>query len=465
VARWLELLLLLIASLGLSGCAAPLPSQQPLPRLTTGFWFWQGSSAEAAWSGEMLDVLFVHVGTIRKDSIPPYIRKTGDATERWFVYGDLTSQLPAAKEYWLVFRYEQPGVPDLQVAPIVAGEVSRVWADARKRDLKAVGVQFDIDSPTGSLADYARFLREVRKGLPQGFEISITALLDWFRSGTAIGDVIKETDEFVPQFYDLADPSSYGGGPAIAAKIDAARWGPVFNRFRKRFRLGISTFGRAQLVPKEAAAKARFFGISSFGDVAPIDIATNPAFQLQSERNQANELVLSYRAARKTRVGYTDFDPGDAFQFILATPEAIRAAMASARQIGGYLAGAVFFRWPSSYEALVMQPDEVLIAAGVTAPGSQRHSRVQVVDGRCAAVECVDVYLESADPFSPKPLRYRIRTSTELEYFLPEKNLPVRMTGPSQLELSLPPYCGRGHLYIGRAVTALHADFTIEEEQ
>ena len=112
-----------------------------------------------------------------------------------------------------------------------------------------------------------------------------------------------------------------------------------------------------------------------------------------------------------------------------------------------------------------MQPDEVLIAAGLAAQHREMRNRIHVVDGHCAAVNCMDVYLESADPFSPKTVRYRIRASADLEYFLPEQNMPIRMTGPSQLELSLPPFCGRGRLYLGRAVTANHSEFTVEEER
>ncbi len=460
--RRLELFFLSIAFSGLFGCASPLPSQRPPRKLTAGFWFWQGGSADVTVSGGPLDVLFVHVGTIRKETPPLYVQRTGG---QWHVYGSLTGELPAARKYWLVFRFEQQGVPDLQVAPMVAQEVSLLWADAQKRRLSVAGVQLDIDSPTSSLTDYANFLREVRKGLPQGCEVSITALLDWFRSGTAIGEVVKAVDEFVPQFYDLADRTSYDGGAAIAARIDAMRWGPVFNRFRKRFRLGISTFGRARIVRAETPPERRYDWFGLFRDLAPIDIATNSAFQLQAERNQANELVLSYRAARKTRIGYTDFVQGDTIQFTLATPESVRSAIEAVQQIGGYLVGVVFFRWPSSNEALAMQPDEVLNAAGLPTPGRQVQSRVEVVDGLCAAVECVDVYLEAADPFSPKPERYHIRTSTDLEYFLPESNVPIRMTGASQLELLLPPYCGRARLYLGRAVTQRHSEYTVEEGQ
>jgi hypothetical protein len=124
----------------------------------------------------------------------------------------------------------------------------------------------------------------------------------------------------------------------------------------------------------------------------------------------------------------------------------------------------VFFRWPGSGEALAMQPNEVLMAAGLRGQDRRRQNSIVVVDGHCAAVECVDLYFESADPYSPKPVRYWIRNSSELEYFLPEKNMPVRMAGPSQLELSLPPYSARGRLYLGRAVSAHRSEFTVEEQ-
>src|SRR5438045_2806642 len=55
--------------------------------------------------------------------------------------------------------------------------------------------------------------------------------------------------------------------------------------------------------------------------------------------------------------------------------------------------------------------------------------------------------------------------SAPLDYFLPERNVPVHLAGASELEISLPPYCSRGRLYIGRAVSLHHAEFTVEEEQ
>jgi hypothetical protein len=372
--------------------------------------------------------------------------------------------MPAARDYWLVYRYERQGVPGLPAAGKLAEDIYSLEAEARQRNLHLVGLQLDIDSPTSNLPRYAEFLAGVRKGLPAGFEISITALLDWFRGGTAIDEVIKQVDEFVPQFYDIGDTGVFQRESAIAAPIDAAHWGPVFNRFHKRFRIGISSFGRARLIPNEAPPQTGSRGIGFYSDLQRLDIATNPAFELRAERNRAGETVLNYRATRKLRVDYSRFNPGDTVQFIVSTPEAIRAAVRSAREIKGNNAGVVFFRWPAENESQAMQPDEVLDAAGVGTANASRQNRVYVVPGDCAAVECVDVYLKSAGPLSPRAARYRIHTSTELEYFLPEKNVPARLAGTSDVEVSLPPYCGRGRLYIGRAVSLQPAEFTVEEK-
>lgn len=455
-----QLALMAVAAAGLAGCAVSMSS--PPAAWQTGFWYWKGSAAGVTWSGEPLDVLFVQVGDIHHETAPYLARVSGE----WNAYAELPRLLPEAREYWLVYRYDRQGVPDLKAVPLIAEGVWDMQFDARQRGLHVAGVQLDIDSPTGSLAQYAAFLRDLRKELPDGMQISITALLDWFRSGTAVGEVIRETDEFVPQFYDLVgNPETYEGISAIGAKIDAARWGPVFNRFGKRFRVGISTFGRAMEVRKPDSPGKSFPGISFFGDLTPIEIASNPAFQLQTTRNDAKELVLRYQVVRKTGMGYRNFQPGETIQFIVATPESVRMAVESARQMTGRMAGVVFFRWPVDQETLAMQPGEVLGAAGLREEKGQTPYRIRTVDGQCAAVSCVDIFVVSTDLFSAKAIRYRIRASTELEYFLPEKKLAVRMKGPSEIELSLPPYCARGRIFVGRAVSVKHAEFTVEAEQ
>ena len=151
--------LFLIAAFSLSGCVGSSQSSRPPTKSTVGFWFWHGSSAEATWSSESLEVLFLHAGTIRKAG-------GTRAHEQWQVFGELPDRLPAAREYWLVFRFEQQGVPGLPAASLLAREALRLQEAARRRHLKVAGVQLDIDSPSGALSQYAAFLRDVRKDMP-----------------------------------------------------------------------------------------------------------------------------------------------------------------------------------------------------------------------------------------------------------------------------------------------------------
>jgi hypothetical protein len=151
-------------------------------------------------------------------------------------------------------------------------------------------------------------------------------------------------------------------------------------------------------------------------------------------------------------------------QFIVPTPEAVRAAVGSALQMGSRCAGVLFFRWPTSNETLVMQPDDALAAGGLE-PAEKEITRVEAVNRRCAAVSCVDLYLVNSVSFSAKPVRYRIRSSAELEYFLPEENMPVRMSGPADIEVTVPAYCGGNRLLLGRAVSTAHVDYRLEEVQ
>jgi len=435
----------MIAALSLAGCLVSGSSSEQT-KWSTGFWFWRYSYPGAAPFDEPLDVLFVEVGQLGQTA--------------WS--GEWPDDVPRAREYWLVYRYERQNVPDSEVLDTLAVEVTRLQASLRKANFNVAGVQLDIDSPTSQLCVYAAFLREFRKKLPKDCQMSITALLDWFRAGTRIDEVISEVDEFVPQFYDV-DQRDYREGTAIASPIDAARWGPVFNRFGKRFRIGVSTFGRARMARSaEAPARARDLGIQYFGDLAPIDLAADPRFVTSAGRNAAAELILTYRATQNLRLGYTRLETGDAIQFILATPETVRAAVDNAKRMQGHVAGVLFFRWPTRNEALTMQPGEALRAAGAPTKGADPRPKLVAIPGDCVAVSCQDLYLDGAAPFASDATRYRIHSSSELEYFLAEKNVPVRMTAPAELVVSIPPYSARGSLYLGRAVTTHKSSFKVQ---
>jgi hypothetical protein len=200
----------------------------------------------------------------------------------------------------------------------------------------------------------------------------------------------------------------------------------------------------------------------------PADLSANPAYSLQASRNAAKERVLTYRVSGSPPppvAGFVEVPPGESIQFIIPTQESIQAGVESAKRLGGYCAGVLFFRWPGPREALTMDPDEVLAAAGIT-PGSGRPpGAIQVADGGCAAVKCMDLYLLNSEPLRPSAVRLGIHSSLRLEYFLPRSGVPVRMVGPSDLELRLPAYGGRRSLYLGRAVGIASARFTVQEKK
>ena len=94
----------------LAGSCASKPTPGPLPSAwNIGFWRWHGGEPAP---GPPVDVLYYHSGGIRKDRDSP-----------WQVFGDLPTQLPRARAYWLVFRYDGSGIPSTETVPLLAKQV------------------------------------------------------------------------------------------------------------------------------------------------------------------------------------------------------------------------------------------------------------------------------------------------------------------------------------------------------
>ncbi len=437
--------LLFIGSLISSGCAGDLRSQPPPEKWTTGFWFWGDNWEHLAPVTHSPDALFVHVASFGG----------WPANQDGPIYADIPIRLPQAHEYWLVYRYDKQAVPAQEQAFRIASSFAEVLSEARRRNLNVAGLQLDIDSPTKSLSQYAAFLRTLRTRLPAGTQVSVTCLLDWFRDGTSVADVIRETDEFVPQFYDAAAPDART--PVIAVRFDPERWGPIFNRFGKRFRIGISTFGRGEIL-RDTSAPNEVPRVASYSDLRPLDLAVNPAFAAQMSQNEAGETVLTFRVVRPVSLNWDTVQPGTTFQFVVPNPEGIRKSIADAHRMGRYCGGVVFFRWPAPDEVLVMSPDEIL-------SGHPATPTLDLIDGACAAVACVDLYLVNGGNLNRTPIRYRIMASDELGYFLPDPAAPVRLSGRKELDVSIPAWGGRGRIYLGRAVSPSKVTFSLESVQ
>lgn len=241
----------------------------------------------------------------------------------------------------------------------------------------------------------------------------------------------------------------------IAARIDSNVWRGRFNKYAKRYRIGISTFGRSAVVSQGS--------LMVYGDLVPLTVANNSAFSLQPSRTPAGELLLKYRANRSVSISYTTFQEGDLIEFVIPTAESVRDAYSSAKSLGGNFAGVIFFRWPIPDREISLSPKEVLEAIGASQVKAGP-PRVAARDGGCVAVQCADVSVVNIDRQSNTRHRYKITSSIPLEYFLPEAGAGARPSGSDALELVLPPFPGTDHVDLGRVVTAGPSVFSVEKE-
>lgn len=440
----LALLSLAAAALLTSSCRSA-NNPPPPTTWTTGYWFWNGSSASEAHVDAPLDALYVEVSGVFYDG-------------RWQLNTHPPERLPKAKEYWAVIRSDYRQVPHLEDIPQLSESFAALAKNLSQQGRHLAGLQLDIDYPTGQLADYAEFLHEVKKSLPPGQRLSITALLDWFEPRTDILKVIAEVDEFVPQFYDLSR-EDYEKEGSIASPVDAQRWAERFNRLRKSYRIGISTFGRARALSDRPGKYSSFYLDSQS---APLAYANNPSLTQQIDHTPAREVVLNYRVVRPFQDKYSQHPQGDIVRFTLPTTESVSAAVAQAKQMRGYCAGVILFRWPAFEEALALSPRDALAAAGALPP-EPSHPVLKTFDAACATVHCLDLYLYTPQSRRSQAIHHVIRASVPLEYLVPAEDIPVRLTKSQTIEITFPPYTGRGRLYLGRVASLQPAQFSVEE--
>src|SRR5689334_3158742 len=109
---------LLLACLAMLGCGGDLSSQPPPQNWTTGFWFWNGSAVRSASAPQSIDVLYVQAGTLYRATGP-----NGPASK--FVQ-KLSDELPPAREYWLVIRFDRQSIPDREAVPLLAQTVEEL---------------------------------------------------------------------------------------------------------------------------------------------------------------------------------------------------------------------------------------------------------------------------------------------------------------------------------------------------
>lgn len=179
----------------------------------------------------------------------------------------------------------------LERLPAALERVAATAHDLVARHPRLVAIEIDHDSPTRSLASYARFLGELRSRLPRGVALHATALPTWL-SSPDFGRLAPVVDELVMQVHALEGPLAGLFDPDRAYRwtMDTAR------RTRRPFRIALPTYGSRAVLRAEGGILAVESEVSSGTGLAPgVELAVSPAavaaFLSRLERSPPPDLL------------------------------------------------------------------------------------------------------------------------------------------------------------------------------
>lgn len=414
-----------------------------------GYWYWSGGSRGTAENDRApVEMLYVRAGEFHSGS-------TYEKNKPGMFWPE---HLPPAKTYFAVFRCDGPKCTDPAIIPDLSRNYQGVKQQALKTGQKISGLQIDYDCPTVDLGGYGRFLKELRSSLLEGEMLSVTALLDWFGRGTDVADVVESVDEFVPQFYDVDYRKLAAPDGGIAEPIDAARWAPVFNAYKKPYRIGIACFGRVVQTGDRTVAREELKEPLVYGTYGtPLQTAAeHKAAFVPSGISTAGETIARLKGGSGDMISTV--------KLIVPTRESVSSAYAAARAFGGYCSGVIFFRYGLRDEGMTLSTSEV--AATISGkPLPQEATAVEVRDGLCAAVTCRDLFIRPRDRLSSRATVITLRSSHDLEYFISNGVVHTKLKGPRLIEATIPAFPGTPRIPLGRAVTRDPARFEVEEKR
>jgi hypothetical protein len=172
-----------LAALALLACAGPGDSGRVDPERYDSFFLWAGVRPP-----DFLDrakSLYILAGEVRaRDTV-------GLVSLRATPQG-------AKPALWLVVRANRLDWDEALHAQVLR-QLDR-WAAAGNR---VEGLQIDFDAATKGLDNYAAFLADLRRKLPQKYKLSITGLMDWSANAdpAALASLNGVVDEVVVQTY------------------------------------------------------------------------------------------------------------------------------------------------------------------------------------------------------------------------------------------------------------------------
>ena len=415
---------------------------------SVGYWIWgewSGDDYQRSAPNPPVDLIAFDMGELGQ---PTYGARRTENPSFYRFRSIEPANLPAARRYAAVVRINIAPFSKPDAVTPVLKRYKRLQYRFQESHRTFNEIQIDFDCPTASLSQYADWLKQWRRQLPNGTRLTITALLDWFNPGTDIGKVLSNVDSFIPQFYDV-DTEDYRKMPKIAHPPDHLRWGRLFEQFKVPYQIGLSSFGRVQF-----AEKTWYFSHET-----PLNLLSQLSGEPHVYVNSSGERVFEMNLRKE--FGYDQLNPDSPAKSIMIQPtgESILHGFQEARSMGPHCAGVLFFRWPSSTESLALKPNEITDILSGKAP-DDKYS-LESLDAECALVDCRDLSLVQTNRFPNHARTIAIESSVPLEYFLPDRILKPSMINAREVQFQIPPYNAAAKIYLGRAVSKQSANYTL----
>jgi hypothetical protein len=212
------------------------------------YWLWAGVKGRPEL--DKAKTLYLLRGEIEPDRSGAVRLKAQGATEAG----------PHAAALWLVYR-----VRSLDWPPEIVAAILRQLALWRAQPGRLAGIQIDFDAATRGLKNYAAFLHDLRRSLPEDCGLSVTGLMDWASQAAPedLDALSGSVDELVFQTYRGRE--TVRGIDAYLARLgrlhipfrlglaEGATWSPPYGLAHHPYFLGYIIFLRN--APREAASE------------------------------------------------------------------------------------------------------------------------------------------------------------------------------------------------------------------
>lgn len=337
--------------------AAVISSVQPKPRVRSvaetpiAFWAWRNQVPAEADVREAIDkthsrTIFLHAGQIDiQDGAVRRIRP-------------VNGSLPQSVDLHLVYNATRSllaqldRVDESDLASTIGAAFKTDSARAEREGARVVGVQIDIDVPTGLLNRYTNILKALRTQLTPGTQLSITGLPTWMQS-SELRTTLDAVDFWIPQFYGAEIPDRSDQLIPISSPANVARFVQQARAFDKPFYAGLSAYSYTLLYNSSGSL------ITLRGDMDPARLAADQNLELIEQRpfaaaaNPGDRTSSEWRYLFRARGdGVTDelaVHAGDLLLVDIPSSDSLRLAARTVREWAGEkLLGICVFRLPAA---------------------------------------------------------------------------------------------------------------------